>query len=123
MFKERSVASFISAVLGILYAIYLISYFTGAIASTTGDEQIGAGIATALILPHLIVLILAVIFNLLGFFIKNAALTLVGGILYSVSAVLFLAYALFEVPMIIFAFIGFAKQKKIKAGKAAQQAV
>ena len=99
------------------YAIYLIIYFIGAISSTTGDQQVGAGIATVLITPHLIVLIIAVIFNLLGFFIKTPAFTLVGGILYCVSALLFLVYALFEIPMIVFAFIGFAKQRKIKLMK------
>lgn len=41
-----------SGIIGTLYLIYLISYFSGGVVSTDGAEAIGAGIAAALVTPH-----------------------------------------------------------------------
>ena len=71
MFKFRSKAVFISALLGTLYSIYLITYFTGAIAGSQGAEQAGAAIATALVTPHMALVVLATIFSWFGFFANN----------------------------------------------------
>lgn len=58
----------ISFILSLLYSIYIITYFTGEIGTTNGAQQAGAAIATALVLPHMICMILGTIFNGLGCF-------------------------------------------------------
>ena len=113
MFKNRSKVLFVSAILGTLYALYLVSYFTGGVTSTDGAEQVGTAIATALVLPHAMLLVLAVIFNWVGFFMNKTWAAITCGVLYSVSGVLFLLYIVFEIPMIILSFVGVSKVKKI----------
>ena len=115
MLKNRSIAALIAALLATAYAVYLIVYFSGAVASTTGSEQVGAGIATALVTPHMILIAIGALFNWLGFFLRKAGFILVGAILYLVGGILFLAYILFIIPSAILAFIGYAKQKKLQA--------
>lgn len=113
MFKNRSKVLFVSAILGSLYALYLVSYFTGTISSTDGAEQVGTAIATVLVLPHAMLLVLAVIFNWVGFFMNKTWAAITCGVLYSVSGVFFLLYIIFEIPMIILSFVGVSKAKKI----------
>ncbi len=113
MFKNRSKVLFISAILGTLYTLYLVSYFTGGMSSGDSAEQVGTALATALVLPHAMVLVLAVIFNWVGFFMNKTWAAITCGVLYSVSGVLFLLYIVFEVPMIILSFVGVSKVKKI----------
>ena len=78
-------------------------------------EAIGAGIATLLVLPHMLVTWLGIIFGLVGFFTRKAGFHLTAAILYAVAAVLFILYALFLVPSIVLGFIGYSVQKKINA--------
>lgn len=114
MFEKRSKVLFIANILGVVYAIFLMSHFFGSVGSTQGAEQIGAGLATAIILPHLVSVILASAFGFLGFFMKKDGFNLTSGILYCVATALFLLYFMFTVPLIILAFIGYGKQKQIK---------
>lgn len=122
--KKRSKMLLASAIIGVLYMLYSVFYWTGA---NTGNSDtataIGAGIATALVMPHLICAGLAVIFNILGWAMNHRGFALTGGILYAVAMVLFPMYFMFVVLEVIFSFIGFAKLKKINAenNKAAEQ--
>lgn len=111
---KRSKALLISAIIGTLYAIYLIVYF-GGVMSNSGDtaEAVGGAIATALVTPHMALVVLAVIFNWLGYFMNKRGFALTGGILYSVAGVMFIIYILFVVPSIVLSFVGFANLKKI----------
>ena len=52
-----------SGTIGTLYLIYLITYFTNGVVSTDGAEAIGAGLAAALVMPHMVCVAIAVIFN------------------------------------------------------------
>jgi len=123
MFKFRSKVLFTSAVLGTLYMFYLMTHFMGSVGSTEGAEQVGSALATALVLPHFGVLVLAVIFNWVGFFQNKKWAAITSGILYSVSGVLFLLYIMFEIPMIILSFVGVSKVGKIEKLKLDQEAV
>ncbi|QOX64236.1 hypothetical protein FRZ06_13245 [Anoxybacterium hadale] len=111
---KKSKCLLISAILGTLYLVYVISYFINGVASTSGSDQIGAGIATALVAPHMFLLALAVLFNWIGWAARVRWAALTGGILYCVSGLLFLLYVVFEIPSIILSFVGFAKMKKAK---------
>lgn len=110
--KKRSKLALISWVLSLLYLVYLISYFAGGMGSTSGSEQAGAAIATALIFPHMLVVGIGLIFNILGYFLNNRAFVLVGAILYSVSILLFMLYFMFVIVQMILSYVAFAKMKK-----------
>lgn len=113
MFKNRSKMLFVASLLATIYVIYLISYFTGSMMSGDTAEAVGGAIATALVTPHMIIIGLGAIFGWLGFFLRKTWAALVGAILYCVGALFFLLYAMFCIPLIVFGFIGYAKQKKI----------
>ena len=113
MKSKHSKALLISAILGALYSIYLICYFTGALGGSEGAEQVGAAMATALVTPHMVLVVLATIFNWVGYFTNKRGFALTGGILYSVSGVMFLIYIMFVIPSIVLSFVGYANLKKI----------
>lgn len=111
---KRSKALLISAIIASIYVIYLIAHFGGAITGTTDTaEQIGATLATALVTPHMILVLLAVIFNWVSYFTNKRGLALTAGILYSVGGVVFLLYIFFVIPSIILSFVGYANLKTI----------
>lgn len=114
--KNRSKALLVSLVIGAIYAIYLLVSFGGSLGGAESDsEMAGAAIATALVTPHMILVVLAVIFNALGFFKEKRGFALTGGILYSVAAVVFLLYAPFLIISIVCSFVGYSKMKKATA--------
>ena len=114
--KEKSKALIFSAILGVAYSIYLIVYFSGAM-SGSGAEALGGAIATALVTPHMICVVLAAIFNTIGALANKSGFALTGAILYCVGGVLFIAYIFFVIPMIVLSFVGYSKVKKIKRAK------
>jgi hypothetical protein len=116
MKKKRSKLLFISMVLGVAYLIYNIIYWSSANAGG-GDtaETIGAGLATALVFPHIICSGVAAIFNILGWSMNHRGFALTGAILYAVSLILFPLYFMFVIIQMILSFVGFAKLKGIIA--------
>lgn len=111
--KKLSKTLLISFILGVLYILYSISYWSGAISSSADSvEQIGAGIATALVMPHLVCTFIAVLFNALGLFLKKRGFALAGAILYTIAMVLFLPYFMFVIIQTILSYIGYAKMPK-----------
>ncbi|AQR98037.1 MULTISPECIES: hypothetical protein [Clostridium] len=111
---KHSKALLVSGILGALYAIYLISYFSGVMTKGSGDaQQIGGAIATALVTPHMILVVLAAIFNWVAYFTNKRGFALTGGILYSVGGVVFILYLVFVIPSLVLSFVGYAKLKKI----------
>ena len=120
MFQSRSKAAFLAAVLASAYAVYSVVYWSGVageVDSADSAEAFGAGLATFLVLPHVIFTVVAALLGLIGFFTRSAGLILTSAILYSVAAVLFIVYAAFLVPSIILGFVGWANQKKIKSAE------
>lgn len=110
--KNLNKCLLVSFVLGVIYSIYVIAYFGGAIGGSEGTEQAGAAIATALVTPHMICTVLVTIFNGLGLFMKKCRFALAGAILYAVAMVLFIPYFMFVIVQMILSFVGFAKLKK-----------
>ena len=111
--KKLSKLLLISFIIGVLYLIYSAFYWSGAATSGANTaEQIGAGIATALVMPHLVMTVLAVIFNALGLFMHKRGFALTGAILYTLAIVLFPVYFMFVIVEMILSYIGFAKMKK-----------
>ena len=113
--KKRSIALMVATLLSTAYAIYLFVYFIGGTAAAEGAEAIGGAIATALVTPHAIMFLIGAVFGWLGVLCKKVWAALVAAILYSVGTLLFLAYAMLGIPLLILGFVGYANQKKINA--------
>lgn len=121
MFTNRSKSSFLAWVLAAAYGVYSIVYWSGVGAETQSAdaaEAIGAGLATLLVLPHVIFVVVGALFGVIGFFARSPGFVLTSAILYSVAAIVFLVYAVFLIPSIVLGFVGFAKQRKINRGTA-----
>lgn len=113
MFKNRSKVLFVASLLATIYVIYLMVYFGGASTSTDSAEAIGGAIATALVMPHMVITGLGAVFGWIGFGAKKNWAALVAAILYSVGLLLFFVYFMFSVPLIVLGFVGYSKQKKL----------
>lgn len=98
MKQKLSKCLLISFILGVLYLIYSATYWSGTAGSGANTaEQVGSGLATIIVMPHLIFTALAVIFNGLGLFMKKRGFALTGAILYTVALVLFPVYFMFVI--------------------------
>lgn len=117
----RSKVLLIANALATAYAIYLITYFGGSTINSDGAEAVGGAIATALVTPHMIMFLIGAVFGWVGFFTKKSWGALVAAILYSVGTLFFLVYAMFGIPILIFGFIGYSKQKKLNAQQSPKQ--
>ena len=113
MRNKKSKLLLVSWVLGLLYAVYLVVYFGGGITGAGSDgELLGAAIATTIVGPHMVCVIVAVIFNLIGWAKIARWASLTGAILYAVSMALFPMYFMFVLIQTILSFVGFAKLQK-----------
>ncbi len=105
----------IAFIIGILYLVYSFFYWSGAISSSASSaEQLGAGLATVLVMPHLIMTALAVLFNALGLFLRKKGFALTGAILYTIAIILFPIYFMFVIIETILSYVGFATMPKQK---------
>lgn len=118
--QKRSKMLFVATAIATIYAVYLISYFFGATAAAEGAEAVGSAIATALVMPHMIMFVIGAVFGWIGYFVKASWAALVAAILYSVGTLLFLAYFMFGVPILVLGFIGYSKQKKLNKQSAVE---
>ncbi len=109
---KRSKLLLVAGIIGLAYGIYIVTYFFDGVASSSDAEQIGAGLATMLVTPHMAFVWLAVIFNWLGFALKARWAALVAGILYAVAMVMFFMYFMFVIVEMILCFVAYAKMKK-----------
>lgn len=114
MFKGRSKFSFVTALLTTAYAVYLIWHVIDANSSAdNAAEEVGTALGTMLLMPHLAMASLSAVFCCLGFGLKANWGFLVSGILMCVAAVCMPIYFMFTVPLLVFAFVSYSKQKKI----------
>ncbi|MCR1934534.1 benzylsuccinate synthase [Clostridium tepidum] len=113
LFEKRSKAFFTGLILASIYLIYVVSYFYGILGKGDTSEQVGSGLAAALVTPHIVVLAIGVIFGWLAFGLNSSGFALTASILYTVSGVMFIPYIFFVIPSIILGFVGYANQKNI----------
>lgn len=108
---KKSKLSLISFVLGIIYFIYIVSYFISGMSDADSTAAVGAGIAAMLVTPHMIATGIAVLFNALGFFMNKRGFMLVAAILYTIAMVLFPFYFMFVIIQTILSYVAYAKMK------------
>lgn len=92
--------------LTVLYALYIVSYF-----SQAGTTNLGGAIATAIVTPHMVCVAIAAVMSIVGFFGKARWAFLTCGILLVVAAVVFLTYAMLVVVQAILAFIAYSRMR------------
>lgn len=111
--SRRKVTLLIAALLGTAYSVYIVSYFVSATATgQSAAEVVGGAIATALVAPHMILVLLASVFAWLGWSLRIAGLALTSGILFCVGGFLFIAYFPFVLLQMVLAFVGFGQTRK-----------
>lgn len=114
--RPGSIPAMLAAVLGTAYLAYIISYFLGQNVDAAGStaEAVGAGLATMLVLPHIVCVCCAVLMNWLGVLLRRTSgFLLAGGILYLVGGAIFFMYFVFVVLQAILCFVGYARRKKV----------
>ena len=113
MKKKGKVLLLIALIIGGIYLVYSLTYWSGVSSNVASDsERAGAGIASVLVMPHLAMTGLAVVFNALSFFMYSKPFALVAAILYSVALVLFPMYFSFIIVEMILCYVAFAKMPK-----------
>ena len=113
--KRLNIWLLISLIAGVAYLVYSIVYWGGAAPSEINNvEDLGAAVATALVMPHLICTGIAVLFNALGLFLEKRGFALAGAILYTIALVLFFGYFMFVIVEAICSYIGYATMGKVK---------
>lgn len=98
----------ISLIIGFLYTLYrCIVCFQALLCLSKSLDVIEMQYMSMWIRPHLILVVLAVIFNALGYLHNHKELALISAILYSVAAVANVSYAWMILLPIVFSFLGY----------------
>lgn len=109
---KKSKSLLISSILGTLYLFFLIYNFIGNILNfDTFTNAIVTSILAFLIIPHIFLLILALIFNIIGFVANLRWCALVSGIFYCISILAMPLLFIFLIPSIAFSFHAFSKMR------------
>lgn len=102
--RRGRVTGLIGSALTVAYAIYIVSYFSGVFL-----ENLGGFIASALVMPHMLCVVLAAVFSSVGFFARKRWAMLTAAILMTVSTVLFMTYAPLVIVQAVLLFISYAR--------------
>ena len=119
--NKRSVLLFIALIIGVVYLCMQIGNITthaNNISTTDAQtaeqvgEQIGTAIGITLLLPHVVLVALAVIFNAVGWLGKARWAALTAAILYTVGGVLgFVNFFFVLIPMVL-CYVAYGKMKQ-----------
>lgn len=117
---KRPLISLITVLSATAYGIFVVANLAGAFAETTAGSTsdataVGAAIGVGLFLPHVLLVWLGVLLNWIGYAVRMPGLTLTAAILYTVAAFLGFFYIIFMIPVIVLAFVAFAKERSNKA--------
>ncbi len=103
---KGGISGMIAMVLTYAYAVYIVSYFCVETMSFFDDT-----LASTLVMPHIVCVLVAAVFSLVGFCEKKRWAFLVAGILMAVSAALFPTYAAMVIVLAVLFFVSYARMK------------
>lgn len=112
MRRRGRVTGLIGAILTVMYTITIASHFAGIFM-----EDIGSFVATMLLAPHMICVVMASVFSCVGFFARKRWAMLTAAMLMSVSAVLFLSNAFFVIVPAVFLFVSYVRMCNTSAAR------
>lgn len=102
MKKEKSILLLISAIIGTLYSLYLVSHFWIPILTSTNIfEQIGIKMVESIVRQHIILVIIATGVTWYGYIKKDKIFTLISGIVFIIAGISFTRYIAYVVPSAI----------------------
>ena len=117
--KKRDTVLLVSMIIALIWFFIVCSSFSSLLSATpTGSdaEQLGQEIGTAigfvLQIPFLITSFLALVFNILGWFLSKKGFALTAGILFSVSFFFSIGNGFGYIPCLVLCFIGYSRLKK-----------
>lgn len=117
--KKRDNVLLVSMIIALIWFFIVCSSFSSLLSATpTGSdaEQLGQEIGTAigfvLQIPFLITSFLALVFNILGWFLSKKGFALTAGILFSVSFFFSIGNGFGYIPCLVLCFIGYSRLKK-----------
>lgn len=117
--NKRSVLLLIALVIGVVYLASLIATYgeggqklsTDAETPEETGEALGTAVGLLLLLPHLALVLLAVIFNAIGWIGKFRWAALTAAILYTVGGVLGLVRIIFLIVPMVLCYVAYGKSK------------
>lgn len=113
-FKNHSKMVLVSTILISLYAIFLMSYFYGGVANSNSDaEAVGGVLATALVTPHMILIVLGAVFSIVALFANKKWAAITSCVLVFVSTLLMPIYFMFTIPLGIIGIIAIVCLQKL----------
>lgn len=110
---RKSKCSLVSSILSSAYLIFTLTGFVIMMSQPATDQDLY--IVITLQMQHILLVIIGLIFNWIGFASAKPWASLTAGILYSVAILVFIFGAPFIVPSLILAFVGYSKQKSMNA--------
>jgi hypothetical protein len=102
--RRGRLSGMFGSALTVAYAIYIVSYFGGLFL-----ETLGGFLASALVMPHMVCVVLAAVFSCVGFFARKRWGMLTAAILMTVAAVLFMTYAPLVIVQAVLLFVSYAR--------------
>ncbi len=111
---KHSVCLFFAFLLGFVYLVFLLYItYVNTTLSATIEESVGAAIGLvigqALIWPHMVSTLLAVIFSGFAFARKSRAFAMTGAVFYTLALVFHPEYFMFVILEALLCFIGFIR--------------
>ena len=97
-------SGFLGTVLTVLYAVYIIWYF-----GNIWSDTLGGAIATTLVTPHLVCVVVAAVISLVGYCSHKRWAILTAAILMAVSAALMPTYAKMVIAQIVLFIISYVR--------------
>lgn len=117
--RKRSIMLFIALIIVVGYLILQYNNFADSIKTLQPDavtdeqvaQQVGTALGLTLLLPHVILVVLGAIFNLVGWLGKQRWAALTAAILYTVGGVLGLINIVFMIVPMVLCYVAYAKSK------------
>lgn len=112
---KKSKLSLVSLIISTIYVIYLVHYIYNISTNTPSNDaatELGTTLGVAIIMPHLTCVGIALLMNVLGYFLNKRSLILTAAILYTVAIALMFIYTPFVIIQTILCYVAFFKMKK-----------
>ena len=93
---------FISHLLGFGYTLYCLIYWASASSGMSGFEKLGADFATIMVIPHVVLVVLATLFNTFALFSYHRCFSITSAILYCAAILFAPLYFYFVIVQAIF---------------------
>ena len=110
---KRNKLLFISFILAITYMLYSVCYWFSCIQTRNSLDILGSTLALKIILPHLVLSLLATIFNGVTLFLNNRNFALISSLFFLLALAVFPLYFIFVILQTTLCLIAFFKMKKV----------